>query len=92
MQMIKQNFEFIKKFLFQLYSKDEVKKIIIGLKNSKSVKGEIPTKILKECEFTFEILTQCLSKSFANGVFPICLKQANISPIFKKDEPLDKEN
>ena len=24
--------------------------------------------------------------------FPDCLKQANVSPIFKKDDPLDKEN
>ena len=36
---------------------DEVKMIIKDLKNSKSVGGEIPTKILKECEFTIEMLT-----------------------------------
>ena len=56
------------------------------------MRGEIPTKILKEYEFTFEILTQCVNKSFATGEFPDCLKQANVSPIFKKDDPLDKEN
>ena len=50
--------------------------------------GEIPTKILKECEFTFELLTQCVSKSFASGEFPDCLKQANVSPTIKKDEIL----
>ena len=54
--------------------------------------GEIPTKILKECEFTFEILTQCVNKSFASGEFPDHSKQAYVSPIFKKDDPLDKEN
>ena len=54
--------------------------------------GEIPTKILKECEFTFETLTQCVSKSFPSGEFPHCLKQAIVSPIFKKDDPLGKEN
>ena len=53
---------------------------------------EIPTKTLKECEFTFEILTQRVNKSFGSGEFPDCLKQANVSPIFKKDDPLDKEN
>ena len=90
--MFKQNFRISKKFSFQPVSKDEVKKIIKDLKNSKSVGGEIPTKILKECEFTFEILTQCVNKSFASGEFPDCLKQANVSPIFKKDDPLDKEN
>ena len=54
--------------------------------------GEIPTKILKECEFTFEVLTRCINKSFTSGEFPDCLKQANVSPIFKKDDPLHKEN
>ena len=54
--------------------------------------AEISTKILKECEFSFEILTQCVNKSFAKGEFPDCLKQANISPIFNKDDPLNKEN
>ena len=56
------------------------------------MRGEIPTKILKECEFTFETLMQCVSKSFASGEFPDCLKQVNVSPTFKKDDPLDKEN
>ena len=51
--MIKENFRIPKKFSFQLVSQDEVKKIIKDLKNSKSVVGEIPTKILKECEFYF---------------------------------------
>ena len=41
---------------------------------------------------TFEILTQYIIKSFTSGEFPDCLKQANVSPIFKKDDPLDKEN
>ena len=68
-QMIKQNFRISKKFSFERVSKDEIKKIIKDLKNSKSVGGEIPPKILKECEFTFEILTQCINKSFTSGEF-----------------------
>ena len=82
-QMVKQNFRIPKKFSFQLVSKDEVKNFIKNLKNSKSVGEEIPTKILRECEFTFESLKQCVSKSFASAEFPDCLKQANVSPIFK---------
>ena len=46
-QMIKKNFRISKKFSLEPVSKDEVKKIIKDLKNSKSVGGEIPTKILK---------------------------------------------
>ena len=42
--------------------------------------------------FTFEILTQCINKSLKSGGFPDYLKQANISPIFKKDDPSDKDN
>ena len=64
-KMIKLDFRIPKKFSFQLVSNDDVRKIIKDLKNSKSVKGEIPTKILKECEFTFEILTECVNKSFS---------------------------
>ena len=54
--------------------------------------GEIPIQILKESEFTFEILTNCINKSIETGCFPDSLKEANITPIFKKDDPLDKSN
>ena len=37
-------------------------------------------------------MTLCINKSFISGKFQDCLKQANVSPIFKKDDPLDKEN
>ena len=77
-QMIKQNFRIPKKRSFQPVSMDEVKKIIKYFKNSKSVGGEIPTKIFKKCEFTFEIWTQHLNKSFASGEMADCLKQTNI--------------
>ena len=80
--------EFLK-ISFRPISEDEIKNMIKDLKNSKSVGGEIPIKILKECEFTFEILTKCVSRSFAKGEFPDCLKQAKVSPIFKKDDPLE---
>ena len=40
----------------------------------------------------FFALVDCINKSFENGTFPDCLKEANTTPIFKKDDPLDKEN
>ena len=83
-QMSKQNFRIPKKSSFQPVFKDEVIKIIKDFKNSKSVGVEIPTKILNECEVTFEILTQRVNKSFISGEVPDCLKQTNISPTFKK--------
>ena len=59
---------------------------------NKSSGGEIPIQILKESEFTFGILTNCINKSIETGCFPDSLKAASITPIFKKDDPLDKTN
>ena len=62
------------------------------MKNNKSVGGEIPIQILKESEFTFEILTDCINRSIETGCFPDSLKEANITSIFEKDDPFDKSN
>ena len=72
---------------------DGVKKVIKDLKTDKSAGGEIPTQILKESEFTFECLKNCINHSIKEtGTFPSSLKSGNITPIFKKDDPLDKPN
>ena len=87
---IKQNFDITSKFSFQPVSVNDVKQVIKDLKSKKSVGEDIPTNILKECDFTFSTLAGCINKSFENGAFPDCLKEANVTPIFKKDDPLDK--
>ena len=89
---IKQNFNITSKFSFQPVFVNDVKQVIKNLKSNKSVRGDIPTNILKECNFTCFALADCINKSFENGTFPDCLKEANITPIFKKDDPLDKGN
>ena len=89
---IKAKFSSFRSFSFHPVLMEEVKKVIRGIKNNKSVGGEIPIQILKESEFTFEILTNCINKSIETGCFPDSLKEANITPIFKKDDPLDKSN
>ena len=72
---------------------DEVKKVITDLKTNKSVGGEIPIQILKDSEFTFECLENCINHSIEEtGIFLSSLKLGNITPIFKKDDPLDKSN
>ena len=81
---IKQNFDITSKFSFQPVSVNDVK-------SNKSVGGDIATNILKECNWPIA-LADCINKSFENGAFPDCLKEANVTPIFKKDDPLDKEN
>ena len=58
----------------------------------KSAVVNMPTNILKECDFTFSVLADCIKKSFETSTFPGCLNKANVTAIFKKDDPLDKEN
>ena len=38
------------------------------------------------------ILTNCINKSIKTGCFPDTLKEANITPTFEKDDPLDKSS
>ena len=71
---------------------DKVIKVVQNLNDSKAVGGDIPTKILKECEFTFDIITACINKAIESGNFPDRLKMANVIPVFKKEDPLDKSN
>ena len=71
---------------------DKVIKVVKNLNDSKAVSGDIPTKILKECEFTFDIITACINKAIESGNFPDRLKMANVIPVFKKEDPLDKSN
>ena len=90
---IKNKYKNIKKFSFRPVTKDEVKKVIKDLKTNKSVGGEIPIQILKEREFTFECLKNWINHSIEEtGIFPSSLKLGNITPIFKKDDALDKSN
>ena len=71
-------------FSLEPVSKDEVKKITKDIKNSKFVGGEIPTKIFEECDFTFEILTQCINNSFTSGEFPDCLNKLTFRLYLRK--------
>ena len=52
---IKTKYRGISNFSFRPVSVEEVKKIIRDHNTNKAVRGEIPTKILKECEFTFDV-------------------------------------
>ena len=79
---MKTKYRGISNFSFRPVSVEEVKKIIRDLKTNKAVGGEIPTKILKECEFTFDVLTNCINKSIETGYFPDSLKLENVAPVF----------
>ena len=61
---------------------DEVIKVVKNLKDSKAVGGDIPTKILKECKFTFDIITAYINKAIETGNFPDGRKMDNVTPVF----------
>ena len=86
---LKRNCKGISYFLFQPISVDEVIKVVTNLKDSNAVGG---TKILKECKSAFDIITACINKAIETGNFPDSIKMANVTPVFKKEDPLDKSN
>ena len=47
---------------------------------------------LKECEFTFDVLSNCINKSIETEYFPDSLKLVNVAPVFKKEDSFDKSN
>ena len=83
---IKQNFNIASKFSFEPVSTNA--SYLEDLKSNKSVGRDIQTNILKECNFTFSVLADDIE----NDTFPDCLKEASVTKVFKKDDPLDKGN
>ena len=55
--------------------------------------GDISVKLVKINEGIFSrLIFQNFNQSLVNGEFPHCLKQAEVIPVFKKEEKLDKSN
>ena len=68
---------------------------IINTLNTKkaSPDGDIPVKLIKMNENIFSrLILQNFDQSLVNGEFPYCLKQAEVIPVFKKEEEQDKFN
>ena len=89
---IKSNIVIKNKFCFQPVNESIVKTVIDNLSLQKSISGEIPTFLIKRCDFIFEKLSSCINESFNNNKFPDSLKLSEIIPIHKKDDPTDKTN
>ena len=61
--------------------------------NKSSTKDNIPPKMLKiTSDATANILQKLLSESLETSTFPDSLKLADITPVFKKKDPLGKTN
>ena len=84
----------IPSFSFQPVSIDKVKDIIKTLNIKKACpNGDIPLKLIKMNE---DIFSRQIFENFyqflINGDFPHWLQQAEVIPVFKKEEELDKSN
>ena len=80
------------KFSYHLVGVHTVKEVIEGLPSNKATAGEIPFKILKESEFTFEYLTSCDNEAISFGKFPDSLELSEKVPVHKKKDPTYKYN
>jgi len=69
-------------------------KIIQTLKNKNSAGLDcLSNRMLKKEAYRFSvILAPLINESIDQGIFPDCLKQANLIPIFKKGDPTDPNN
>ena len=88
------NFRHRQTFNFRYVSVKEVKKELMNLSSKKVTrKGDIPAKILKDSLSVYtKELTTIINNCLKDGLFPNELKLADVSPVFKKDDDLNKEN
>ena len=55
--------------------------------------GEVPAGILKHCvNSCISVLTKIANTSLERGCFPNQLKSAEVTPVFKEEDKLNKEN
>ena len=92
---IKSNLDnFSDKFDFKKVHEEEVKQEITNLNSKKATcHGVIPAKILKKfCDSYLPIITKIINKSITEGTFPSELKLAEVTPVFKKLDCMNKKN
>ena len=58
---IKRNYKITNKFSFKPVLEEFVKDIVKDFSSNKAAGGEIPLKILKECDFSFRFLANCIN-------------------------------
>ena len=81
-------------FYFKEVSKDDVRKEIHNLNNKKpSTYGSILASILKRCIDAYLLyLTDSINYSLRESIFLEELKHSEVIPVYKKLDPLKKEN
>ena len=84
---------YLRLFNFNFVSNDDISKIITSLALTKKASGVIPTKFVKlKNKEICKDLANCINYSIKKNKFPNEMKAADITPIFKKENPLNKEN
>ena len=83
-----------KLFTFNLVSFDEIEREIVTLNNKKAARErDISVNISKDTIDTYlPILTKVINSSIEQNKLPNELKLADVLPIYKKKQPLNKEN
>ena len=81
-------------FDFETVTMEDVKKEILNLDIKKSsTSGSIPAAILKQSlDIYLPYLTKSINYTINEGKFPAELKHSEVIPLFKKEDPLKKEN
>ena len=78
---LKSKYNFQEKFSFKPVPVKYVESIIKYIPNNKAAGGEILLHILKQCGFTYQVLTECINDALFQGIYPDSLKFANIKKL-----------
>ena len=86
---IRKTYESNKKFSFQQVTKEHLQQVILSVDGFKATPADMLKVTLDMIHLS--LITKIINLSFENGCFPDDLKLAEVSPIFKKNDDLDKE-
>ena len=89
---IKSLFQSITLFDFNFVSSDDISKTITSLDSTKKTSGVIQTKIIKLANKEIcKDIAKYIYESIKKNEFPNELKAADITPTFKKEDPINKK-
>ena len=90
---IKSSVEITQLFDFNFVSSDDISKIINSMDPTKTTSGAIPIKIVKLAnKQIYKDLVNGINKCITQNKYRNELKIADITPVFKKENPIDKTN
>ena len=88
---LKSKYNFQEKFSFKPVPVNYVESIIKNISNNKAARGEIPVHIVKQCSFTYQMLTDYINDALSQGIFPDSLNLQILHQFIKKTKLLIKK-